>query len=218
MPVALGDLPRTILIAEDEHLLAANLTQNLSSLGFEIIGPAATGVQAVELAKQHNPQMALLDIRMPEKNGLEAAGVLFCQMGIPVVIISAFSDPDYLHEGARIGVFGYLLKPVQLDDLRVSITVAWSRYRQHTQLREEVATLKVTLEERKIIERAKGLIMQRLGLSEEAAMKRLQKQARDSRRKLADLARAILETSDLFETNLPPPSPTPEGSPPSHTA
>lgn len=204
---SIPDHPRTVLVAEDEHLLAVSLAHNLQSLGYEVIGPAANGQQAVELARAHTPHLALLDIRMPEMNGLEAASILFCQMGIPVVIISAFSDPEYLEAGARIGVFGYLLKPVTVDELRVTVTVAWSRFVQHTRLRSEVQDLKTSLENRKIIERAKGLLMTRLGLGEEAAMKRLQKQARDSRRKLVDLARAILETKELFEGEAAPEKP-----------
>ncbi len=194
----LPERPRRILVAEDEHLLATNIAHNLVTLGFEVIGPAANGTQAIELAKEHKPDLALLDIRMPGTDGLEAAQVIFCQMGIPVMMLSAFSDADYLNAGTRIGVFGYMLKPVTLDELRVSIAVAWARYIQHTKLRDEVQDLKVTLENRKIIERAKGLIMQKLGLTEDEAMKRLQKQARDSRRKLADLAQSILDATDLL--------------------
>ncbi|MEX0777137.1 MAG: response regulator [Phycisphaeraceae bacterium] len=191
-------LPRRILIAEDEHLLAINLAHNLRSLAFEVIGPAANGDQAIALAKEHNPDLALLDIRMPGTDGLAAAQVLFCQMGIPVVVLSAFSDAEYLKVGTRIGVFGYLLKPVTLDELRVNIAVAWSRYLQHMRLRDEVQGLRTMLENRKIIERAKGLLMEKLGITEDQAMKRLQKQARDSRRKLADLAQAILQANDLL--------------------
>ena len=135
---------------------------------------------------------------MSGMNGLDAARILFGQMGIPVLILSAFSDPDYVKAGADIGVFGYMLKPVTLDDLRVSISVAWSRYQDHRSLKDDVDALKIQLEDRKIIERAKGLLMDRLSLSEGDAMRRLRKQARDSRRKLADLAKAIIETKDLI--------------------
>lgn len=193
--------PTCILVAEDEHLLAANLVQNLQTLGYEVIGPAASGDQAIALAKEHRPHLALLDIRMPKLDGLQAAQVLFCQMGIPVVIVSAYSDPEYLEMGAKIGIFGYLLKPITIDELRVSLSVAWSSYLKHTGLREQVQELRTTLEDRRIIERAKGVLMEKLNLSEDKAMKRLQKQARDSRRKLVDLARAILETQDLLGLN-----------------
>lgn len=191
-------LPRRVLIAEDEHLVAVNLSEHLRSLGVEVIGPASNGQIALELAKKNPPDLALLDIRMPIVDGLAAAGVLFDQMKVPVIMISAFSDPGYVETCAKIGVFGYLLKPVTLDELRVTLAVAWSRYNHQKELRDEVQALKDSLEARKIVERAKGLLMEKLGLSEDQAMKRLQKRARDSRRKLVDLARAVLETSELL--------------------
>jgi response regulator NasT len=193
-----GDQPSTILIAEDEHLLAQSLVQNVRALGFSVLGPAAHGAQALELARQERPDLALLDIRMPDMNGLEAGQVLYGQMGVPVICISAFTDREYVEAGARLGVFGYLLKPVTLDELRVTITIAWSCYRSHQRLDGTVHDLRQSLDNRKVLERAKGLVMKRLGLDEAEAMRRMQKQARDSRRKLVDLARAILETQDLF--------------------
>jgi response regulator NasT len=196
-PEAFDGLNR-VLVAEDEHLVAVNLQENLQTLGLEVIGPVTNGQQAVELARTEKPDIALLDIRMPVMDGLEAAGVLYRQMNIPVVIVSAFSDSDYMEQGARIGVFGYLLKPVTTDELRVNLAVAWSRFRKHKELSSQVEDLKLALEDRKLIERAKGLIMDKLGLSESEAMRRLQKQARDSRRRLPDLARAILEAQQLL--------------------
>lgn len=187
-----------VLVAEDEHLVAINLMDSLRDLGLEVIGPVTNGKDAVDVAKEQKPDMALLDIRMPVMDGLEAAGIIFRQLEIPVVIVSAFSDSEYMEQGARIGVFGYLLKPVTIDELRVNLAVAWSRFRKHQNLTTQVEELKVALEDRKLIERAKGLLMDKLGLSENDAMRRLQKQARDSRRRLADLARAILETSELL--------------------
>jgi AmiR/NasT family two-component response regulator len=197
-PEDVPEHPTRVLVAEDEHLVAVDISQNLRGLGFEVIGPAANGEQAVELAKEQAPDLALLDIRMPVMDGLAAAGVLFCQMGIPVVILTAFSDQEYIQASTRIGVFGYMLKPVTPDELRVNIAVAWSRYVQHSRLRGEVRDLKLTLEHRKIIERAKGLLMEKLNITEDMAMKRLQKQARDSRRKLVDLARSIIEANELL--------------------
>ncbi|MEX0742417.1 MAG: response regulator [Phycisphaeraceae bacterium] len=190
------DLKR-ILIAEDEHLVAAALADSLTTLGYEVVGPVADGEQVVALAREQQPQLALLDIRMPRMDGLDAAAELN-EMHIPVVIVSAYSDPEYLSRGANLGVFGYVLKPVTVEDLRVNIAVAWSRFRQQHQLRDEVQGLKMALENRKLVERAKGLLMTRLNITEPEAMKRLQKQARDSRRNMADLARAIIETDQLF--------------------
>ncbi len=197
-PVNLPAQPKKVLVADDEHLVAVNLIENLKELGFEVVGPAANGEQAIAYAKEHRPDFALVDIRMPVMDGLAAASVLFCQMGIPVVILSAFSDPDYLEAGTKIGVFGYMIKPVTPDELRVNIAVAWSRFRQHSALRGEIGELKTSLANRKIIERAKGLLMKKLSVSEEDAMRRLQKQARNSRIKLVDLAQAIIDANDLL--------------------
>lgn len=188
---------KRILIAEDEHLVAVALAEHLRELDYEVIGPVADGKQVIEAARAQQPQLALIDIRMPEMDGLEAAAALE-QMDIPVVIVSAYADPEYLSRSTQAGVFGYVLKPVTPEDLRVNIAVAWSRFHRQHRLRHKVDDLKTALENRKLIERAKGLIMQRLNLSEPEAMKRLQKQARDSRRNMADLARAIIETDQLF--------------------
>ncbi len=194
----LANQPSDILIAEDDALLAASLSHNVRELGYHVIGPASNGEEAIALAKTDKPDLALMDIRMPIINGLGAATVLFKHMGIPVVIISAHCDPEYLDAGKRVGVFGYLVKPVTADQIRVNIEVAWSRFQQQEQLRHEVQGLKVALEDRKFIERAKGMLMDRLGLGENEAMSRLKKQARDSRRRLSDLARALVESERLL--------------------
>jgi len=196
-PALLPEGPRSILVADDEHLLARSLSNDLTGLGYTVIGPARNGAVAVELARTHRPDIALLDIRMPEMDGLEAAKIIFEELGIPVVILSAFSDPAYLRAGVKIGVFGYLLKPVTLDELRVSLTLAWSRFLTHRSLTTEVGSLKVKLEQRKIIEKAKGLMMRTMGLTEDEAMRALQKQARDLRKPMVDLAKSILEADEL---------------------
>ncbi len=192
------DGPHRVMVADDEHLIAVGLGEHLKKLGYDVVGLAADGEEAIELARREKPDMALLDIRMPNMGGLAAAKTLYGQMGIPVMIVSAYSDAADIETAAQTGVFGYLIKPITADELRVSMQVGWARYRRQEALREEVQDLKVALEDRKVIERAKGLIMEKLGLSEPDAMKRLQKQARDSRRRLADLARAILETNELL--------------------
>jgi response regulator NasT len=140
--------------------------------------------------------MAILDIRMPVMDGLTAAKHIFDELGIPVVIVSAYSDQNFLKTAADVGIFGYMLKPVTADELRATITVSWSRFLQHKQLRQEVQDLKVALEERKLIERAKGILMDTQNLSEAEAMRRLQKQARDSRRRLAEMAKQIIDAHD----------------------
>ena len=196
--VPFEDQPTHVLLAEDDELLAKGLSLHVQQLGYCVVGPAANGQQAIELATQHKPDLALMDIRMPVVSGLDAAAVLFEQLGIPVILLSAHCDQEYVKAGQRVGVFGYLVKPVTVDQIRVNIAVAWARYGQHLALHGQVEELKTALEDRKFIERAKGLLMDKLGLGENEAMSRLKKQARDSRRRLSDLARVLVESKQLF--------------------
>lgn len=188
-----------MLVAEDEHLLARGLANDLTELGFEVFGPASNGQKALDLARERRPDIALLDIRMPVMDGLTAAQTLYQEHNIPVVILSAYSDPPYLRAGKRVGVFGYLLKPATLDELRVTLAISWARYLDQERLAEEVTGLQTKLEERKIIEKAKGILMKQLGVSEDQAMRTLQKQARDSRRPMAELAQAVLDASSVMD-------------------
>lgn len=190
--------PASILIAEDEHLLARDLSHELGELGFKVVGPAANGRAAVELAEQHRPDLALLDLRMPEMDGIEAGKIIYERFGIPVVVLTAHSDDTYINAAQEMGVFGYLLKPAEAEELRITIRVAWARFLEQRDLRDDVSSLERKLEERKLIERAKGVLMQKLSLTEPEAMKRLQKQARDTRRPMADLARSILDAEQML--------------------
>jgi len=189
----------TILVAEDEHLVAETLRADLELLGYEVLGPVSNGQAAIDLARDSKPDMALLDIRMPEVDGITAAGQLFGEMGIPVVILSAYSEQRDLEHLQEAGVFGYLLKPVSSDGLRVTLNVAWSRYLEAKRLAGEVKALEDKLESRKIIERAKGIIQETLGVNEGEAMRRLQRQSRDTRRPMVEIAKALLDTHGLLE-------------------
>ena len=194
----LPEEPRAFVIADDEHLVATGTASGLRELGYNVCGLAADGEEAIELCRVMRPDMALLDIRMPKRSGLEAAEEIYQRMGIPVVIFSAYSDTEYIESCNRVGVFGYLLKPVTQDQLRVGIAVAWGRYRDHVEQNVEIGVLKDRLEHRKIIEQAKWIIVKRKGISEPEAMKLLQRQARNNRRPLPEVAQAILENEDLF--------------------
>ncbi len=195
----LPEHPSKILIADDEHLVASGLASNLKELGYLVIGPAADGDEAIELSEAMQPDIALLDIRMPKKDGLEAAEVLFQKMAIPVIIFSAYSDQEYVDAGTRVGVFGYMLKPVTLDQLRVNISVAWSRYLDAAEKNSEITVLKQRLEDRKLIEQAKWLIVEQKTISEPEAMKLLQRQARNNRRTLVDVAKSLIENQNLYD-------------------
>lgn len=193
-----AQLPETVLIAEDEHLLARSLASDLEELGCKVIGPAPNGHAALELARVHRPDLALLDIRMPLQDGLAAAAEMYAQLQVPVVIISAYSDPPYIEASVRTGVFAYLLKPVTIDHLRTNLALAWGLYREHRQLLQESEEWKRQLAERKLIERGKGILMSRLALSEDQAMKALQRLARDSRRRMAEVAEEMIRSPEAL--------------------
>ena len=190
--------PAKVLIADDEHLVATGMVAALDDLGFDVIGPASDGAQAIELCKSDHPDMALLDIRMPGTDGLAAAAVIFGELGIPVMMLSAYADPEYVSVGSEIGVFGYLLKPVSRDQLRVGVEVAWSRWLAHLEQGGEIEELKERLEQRKVIEQAKWIIVKRKSVEEPEAMRLLQKQARNGRRPLVDVAQAVIESESLL--------------------
>jgi AmiR/NasT family two-component response regulator len=179
--VDLPSEPRKVLVADDEHLVASGLAATLREMGLTVIGPAADGDEAIALCGAEQPDMALLDIRMPKKDGLQAAEVIFRQLGVPVIIFSAFSDRQYVEAGNRLGIFNYLLKPVTRDQLRVGIAVAWGRFVDHCQQDAEINSLKERLENRKVIEQAKWLLVERKGISEPEAMRLLQRTARNNR-------------------------------------
>ncbi len=190
--------PQRVLVADDEHLVASGVAVNLRELGYEVVGPAADGDEAINICRQTRPDIALLDIRMPKKDGLATAEIIFRKMGVPVMIFSAYSDPEYVSSGNRVGVFGYLLKPVTQDQMRVGLSVAWGRFLDYAHQNSEIGSLKERLEQRKIIEQAKWILVKRRGIEEPDAMRLLQKQARNNRRTLVDVARAVLENDQLF--------------------
>ena len=199
-----SDQPRRLLIAEDEHILAKSLETDLQTIGYDVVGLASNGQRAIELAQDAKPDLALMDLRMPQVDGLEAGQAIYDRLNIPIVMVSAYSDKQYVESATAIGVFGYVLKPVSIDTLRVTISVAWNCFTEQQGLAREVAAMEQKLEARKLVERAKGLIMTTLGLSESDAMRRLQKQARDSRRPMSELARSLIEAHDLLKKDNPP--------------
>ncbi|MCZ6493648.1 MAG: ANTAR domain-containing response regulator [Phycisphaerales bacterium] len=196
--IKLSDQPARLLIADTEEPATDELERNLTALGHTLIGPAPNADEAIELCRTDRVDMALVGIRLPDRDGAEAAEVIFRSMGIPVVIITAHADAKDISAGAQSGVFGYLIKPVSREQLRASIAVAWARFRDHTAQHSEVQELQRRLEERKFIEQAKWIIVKRKGISEPDAMRLLQKQARNNRRPLAEVARSILENESLF--------------------
>jgi response regulator NasT len=184
--------PRRILVAEDEHLVALALTISLSDAGYIVIGPATDGEHAVTLARRLLPDMALLDIRMPRRSGIDAAQEIFGALGIPVVIVSAHSDAPLANAAADAGVFGYVVKPASTEQLRAALTVAWGRYCEFLESEKATEDLRRRLEERRTIEQAKWALVEKHELTESQALEALRNKARDSRRTILDTALDIL--------------------------
>ncbi|OAN38835.1 Fis family transcriptional regulator [Chloroflexus islandicus] len=187
-----------ILIAEDNDLVSLTLEEQLKGLGYEVVGIARTGAEAVMLAARLKPDLVIMDIRMPEMDGTEATARIRDQTGIPVVMLTAFSDKETIRRAEAAGALAYLVKPVNEQELPPAISIALARHRELQNLRSENLELQEALEARKLIERAKGILMQRLGLSERDAYERLRQRARDKRTKMKDIAQAIIEAEELL--------------------
>jgi len=187
-----------ILIAEDNDLVSLTLEEQLKGLGYEVVGIARTGAEAVMLAARLKPDLVMMDIRMPEMDGTEATARIRDQTGIPVVMLTAFADKETIRRAEAAGALAYLVKPVNEQELPPAIAIALARHRELQNLRNENLELQEALEARKLIERAKGILMQRLGLSERDAYERLRQRARDKRTKMKDIAQAIIEAEELL--------------------
>jgi AmiR/NasT family two-component response regulator len=181
-----------ILIADDEPLIRLDLKNMLESLGYEVIAEAGDGVSAVEAARTLKPDVAVLDIKMPRMDGIDAANILNSEKIAPVVLLTAYSDMDLINRAKEAGVFAYLVKPFRESDLRPAIEVAISRYKEFLALEEEVSELEDKLETRKLIERAKGILMDQYGLKEQEAFRRIQVQSMNTRKSMKEIAEAII--------------------------
>lgn len=188
--------PERVLIADDEYLMATGLASSLRSLGYGVLGPVSDGEAAVELAMEDRPDLALMDIRMSGGEGLSAAERLWNEFGVPVVVVSAFSDQSHIELAQRIGVFGYLLKPVSTEHLRVTIAIAWARAVSHAAMERRVKQLETTLANRKLVEQAKWLLIERQGVTENEAHSALQRTARNTRRPISEVAEGVIRAAE----------------------
>lgn len=189
-----------VLIADDEALHNLALTSQLEALGHEVVATASNGKEAVRLAAEKEPDLAILDIRMPEMTGPEAATEITARRPIPIIILSAYSDNRTVEQATKSPVFHYLVKPVDPDDLAPAIAVARARFQEWLAVRADRDRLEHKLEERKIIERAKGLLMETRGFSEQEAYRFLQKTSQDKNTPMVDLARKILLAAPLLQS------------------
>lgn len=187
-----------ILIGDDESIRLLSLRQQLQALGHRVVAEATNGAEAVALAAVTQPDLAILDIKMPEVDGIEAARQITRDRPIPIILLTAYSEAGLVERAAQANIAAYLMKPVAEEDLLPAITLALIRFRQFEALRREVNDLREALEARKVIERAKGILMRRLNLSEEEAFRRLQRQSQDSNRRLAQVAEAIIMADQML--------------------
>jgi AmiR/NasT family two-component response regulator len=183
-----------ILIAEDETIIRLDLRELLEREGFDVCAEARDGVEAVELAQEHEPDLAILDVKMPRLDGIEAARRILAERPIPVVMLTAYGQDELVSRAVEAGVFGYLVKPFRESDLLPAIRTARARHEELAALRAEADSLAEALAARKAIERAKGLLMEKEGLSEAEAFARLRRASQVSGRPLKVVAEAVVAT------------------------
>ena len=180
-----------ILVAEDEALIRLDLVEMLTEAGYEVVGQATNGVEAVTLAKELKPDLAILDVKMPELDGISAAQEII-EIS-PVLMLTAFSQKELVERARDAGVMAYVVKPFSISDLTPAIEIAISRHLQMRTLKEEVADLYERLETRKIIDRAKGILMKAMDLSESEAFSWIQRSAMDRRLSMKEVALAVTD-------------------------
>ena len=186
-----------ILIAEDETIIRLDLRELLEKAGFDVCAEAKDGEEAVMLARTVEPDLALLDVKMPKLDGIEAARRILEERPIPIVMVTAYGEEELVSRAVEAGVFGYLVKPFRETDLLPAIATARARHEELEALREEADSLAEALAARKAIERAKGLLMEREGLTEQQAFARLRKASQISGRPLKVVADALIATLDV---------------------
>ncbi|MGZ5379211.1 MAG: ANTAR domain-containing response regulator [Mycobacterium sp.] len=188
--------PRRVLIAEDEALIRMDLAEMLREEGYEIVGEAGDGQEAVDLAERLTPDLVIMDVKMPRRDGIDAASEIAGKRIAPIVILTAFSQRELVERARDAGAMAYLVKPFNINDLIPAIEVAVSRFSEIAVLEQEVAELSDRLETRKLVERAKGLLQAKQEMSEPEAFKWIQRAAMDRRTTMKRVAEVVVETLD----------------------
>ena len=184
-----------ISIADDDAFIRQYIEETLTDIGHEVVSIAENGRQLVEQSRKAKPDIIVSDIKMPEMDGIAAAIEISSVQSVPIILVSAHHDPDMIERVAASRVMGYLVKPIQRADLETAIALAWQRYQTIEILHDEWARMHEKLEARKVIDKAKAVLMKSAGLKNEAeALQRMEKQASDTKSKLVDVARFIVAT------------------------
>jgi response regulator NasT len=187
-----------IVIAEDEPELLVDLEETLVELGHDVVGKAQTGQQLVERCRETSPDLVITDIKMPDLDGLEAAKQIRGNKPVPIVIVSAFHDPEFVERALQEHVLAFLVKPIGDAGLKASITLAMERFRQFQALQKQTDDLRQALEDRKVVERAKGILMKRAGLDEQDAFRRLQLLSSQKNKKMVEIAQMIVVAEEAL--------------------
>lgn len=187
-----------ILIAEDNAKTRLFLKAQLELMGYTVVGVAADGASAVEMAAKLNPGLVLLDLKMPGMDGIEAAKAITARDPIPIILLTGYSTEELTVKAIEAGVFAYLLKPVTKKQLEPAIRLALARYEEFKSLKKEVDDLREAIDTRKLVERAKGILMKRSNLSEEDAFRMLQSHSQKENKKMREIAESIISASKLI--------------------
>jgi len=185
-----------VLLAEDEAIERVDLRELLTTLGYLVVAEAGDGAEAVRLARDLRPDIVIMDIQMPEMDGIEAAKVLWEEKVAPVLLLTAYSQRELVERAREAGVMGYLVKPFRESEVSPAIEVALARYDETRTLDQEVTDLRDKFETRKLIDRAKGILMDQKGLTEAEAFRRIQKMSMNMRRPMKEIAQAIVITAE----------------------
>jgi len=181
-----------VIVADDESLIRMDLREMLTNLGYLVVGEVADGRSAVNQARELRPDVGVMDIKMPDMDGIEAAKILTEERVAPVVLLSAYSQRELVERAREAGVVAYLVKPYREEELAPAIEVALARFAEFKDLEKQVADLQQALETRKLVDRAKGILMDKQGLTEAEAFRKIQKMSMDNRKAMKEVAEAII--------------------------
>ena len=181
-----------VIIADDESLIRMDLREMLTNLGYLVVGDVGDGRSAVNLARKLKPDLLIMDVKMPDMDGIEAAKILTEEHIAPVVLLTAYSQKDLVERAKEAGVVGYMVKPFRESDLTPAIEVALARFQEFQALSKEVNDLQVAFETRKLVDRAKGILMDTQGLTEAEAFRKIQKMSMNIRKPMKEVAEAII--------------------------
>jgi two-component system, response regulator PdtaR len=190
---------RRALIAEDEGMTVMLLRRALIAAGFEVVGAVANGEHAVRQAEALQPDFIMMDVNMPGMNGIEATRQIMAKRPIPIVILTAYSEESLVDEAIEAGACAYIVKPITSEQVVPAVRTALARFETLENVRQENTDLKDTLETRKLVERAKGILMERLRLPEADAFRRLQKMSRDKAQTMKATAQEVIQADTLFQ-------------------